>query len=903
LFLKKLIRKEIIGFFSVFIVVFSVYLYTIAPTVSLWDCGEFIACSHILGVPHPPGTPFYILLGRLFDILLPFKEVAKRVNFFSVLSGAFAAGFLYLIIIKVFNRFKENRQSQLSVSHRLISIFSSIGAGFCFSVWNGSVEAEVYSISLLVITIGLWLVLKWDDNKGIEGNNNLLVLLVYLMALSVGVHLLPLLLLPGALIFILLVDWKVFKNQKLIATALLLLIIGFSTYLYLMIRAQAGPAINESNPTTWTKLWEVISRKQYGEMDIFPRHTSWETNYGTIRALFEQFKVFFKYFSWQFFPYPREHTNALLSNISIFGTWMYVLIGLWGMFVHFKEDRKSFYLIFILYLLVTAGLVIYLNHEFSPSDPNPAHQPREPRERDYFWSAGFFFFMFYIALALYWMYEQLKKKKTVPVYCVIGFSFILGFIPLVSNIRSQANRRGNWIAHNYAHNLLSCPEENSVFFTNGDNDTFPLWFYQEVKGYRKFDSEKKKGVRVACLALMNTEWYIRQMKEDGIPMDFDSPFRGTYYESVYLREKKTKGIDQGFEDWIIDNLHYMRTDKSKFIMRKEIATRLIIISSQGIKPELSDLTMSRDSFIVKFIKDDFNPSINIYYSNTVSPGNKGWLQDHLKLESLAYRLVGKKGKNMMDVSRFLYLFENELKFNSVSNPNVYKCPSALRIIRNYLSTFYQFGSRLMAEVVPSKKYADLVNYRRSLDKKDIEKLEKSAELFKKAMSISSDPSLLVPLFNELRVIYLVLGNVDNLIPIIDSIYVKESFPERHFFKGQLILDKLVTDKKLSEENKERMAREAEKEFRKVLEASEDEKVINGYIGLLDLYSQTGEKEKREFLMADLISNPGMFSNVFLYNYEYKRDDIISIYMLKKWLEVNPNDRKAKILLDSLSAGH
>ena len=900
MFLKKFIQKEIIGFFSVFIVVFSVYLYTMAPTVSLWDCGEFITCSHILGVPHPPGTPFYILLGRFFDILLPFKEVAKRINLISVISGALAAGFLYLIIIKVLNRFKEFETAELSIGHRLISIFSSIGAGFCFSVWNSSVEAEVYSIALLIITIGLWLVLKWGDNKRIEGNNNLLLLLVYLMALSFGIHLLPLLLLPGALVFILLSDWKVFKNPRIISFAVILLIIGVSTYITLLIRAHSNPAINESDPTTLARLWDVISRKQYGSDNILVRHTSWETGYGPIRALFEQFKVFFKYFSWQFLPYPREHTNALLVNISTFGTWMYVLTGLWGMFVHFREDRKSFYLIFILYILVTAGLVIYLNHEFSPSDPNPAHQPREPRERDYFWIVGFFFFMFYVALGLHWMYEQYKHKKG---YYIVVFSVILGVIPLISNIKSNANRRGNWIAHNYAYNLLSCPEENSVFFTNGDNDTFPLWFLQEVKGYRKFDSQNKKGVRVACLALMNTEWYVRQMKEEGIPMDFDTPFRGTYYESVYNREKMNKGINQGFEDWIIDNLHYIRTDKGKFIMRKEIATRLIILSSQGIKPELNDLTMPRDSFVAKFIKNGFNPSINIYYSNTVSPGNKSWLQDHLLLESLAYRLVGEKGKDMMDPSRFIYLFDNKLKFNSISDPNVYKCPSARRIMRNYLSTFYQFGSRLMEEVISSKNYVDLVDYRQNLDKKDKEKLEKAAELFYKAMSISTDPSLLVPIFNELRVIYVVLGKIDELINLIDSISVDEDFSERYFFKGQLLLDKLVTEKDISAEDKIRMKDEAEKAFKKVLETPEDEKAINGYIGLLDLYSQTGEKEKRDFLVAKLISNPEMYSNVFLYIYDYKKDTMMTVYLLKKWLEVNRNDRKAKILLDSLSAGH
>jgi hypothetical protein len=900
LFIKRFIQKEIIGFFSVFIILFSVYLYTIAPTVSLWDCGEFIGCSHILGVAHPPGTPFYVLIGRVFDILLPFREVAKRINFLSGFSGALAGGFLYLVILKVLSRFKENKLDKLYLGNHLIAIFSSIGAGFCFSVWDSSVEAEVYAASLLILTMGIWLVLHWGDNWDNVGNNNLLLLLVYILALSVGVHLLPLLLLPGALVFILLVDWKVFKNPKLITAGLILVIIGVSTYLYLMIRAHANPGINESNPTTWVKLWDVIRRKQYGEMDLFPRHTSWETGYGQIRAFIEQLKVFFKYFSWQFFPYPRENTNTLLRYVSIFGTYIYVLIGFWGMFVHFRRDRKSFYLIFIFYILVTLGLVVYLNHEFSPSDPNPAHQPREPRERDYFWSGGFFFFMFYVALALYWMYEQLKRNKIVSAYCVVGFSFIIGFIPLLSNIKSHANRRENWIAHNYAHNLLSCPEEHSVFFTNGDNDTFPLWFLQEVKGFRKFDSEKKKGVRVACFALMNTEWYIKQMKADGVPMDFDTPFRGTYFESVYLRNKRSKGIKQEFEDWIIDNLHYMKTTDGKVIERKEIATRLIILCSQGIKPTLNDLTIQADSFARKYIKKDFNPSPNIYFSTTVSPGNKDWLEGHLLLESFAYRLVGKKGKNMMDVSRFLDLFENKLKFNSVSNPNVYKGPAAERIVRNYISVFYQFGYKLKEEVLSSKKLINLKKYKIDLNEKEKDKLEKSTTLFKKAISVSQDYSLLIPIFNELRMIYLVLEKPDSMITLIDEIPEDRFLSELHFFKGQLLLDKLELNEDIPEEEKIIIAQKAEDEFKKILDFSEDRKDINGYIGLLDLYTEIGEEFKKDILTAELISDSKLYSSVFMYNYEYKKDTAMSIYLLKKWLEVNPYDKKAKVLLDSLN---
>ena len=146
-------KREIFCFAAVFGVLISVYLYTIAPTVSLWDCGEFIACSHILGVPHPPGTPFYILLGRIFDILFPFKEVAKRMNFLSVLSGALAGALLYLVILKVMSRFKENKGKKHLLGIHLIAVFSSIGAGLCFSVWDTSVEAEVYALSTLIIVL------------------------------------------------------------------------------------------------------------------------------------------------------------------------------------------------------------------------------------------------------------------------------------------------------------------------------------------------------------------------------------------------------------------------------------------------------------------------------------------------------------------------------------------------------------------------------------------------------------------------------------------------------------------------------------------------------------------------------------------------------------------------------
>jgi len=892
-------RKKVFCFLGVFGVLFGVYLYTIAPTVSLWDCGEFIACAHILGVPHPPGTPFYVLLGRIFDILFPFNEIAKRINFLSVLSGALAGTLLYLVILKVFGRFKDNKNKEPLLGTHLIAAFTSIGAGLCFSVWDSSVEAEVYALSILIMVLSLWLILHWSENRQERGDNNYLLLLVYLLFLSIGVHLLPLLIVPGVILFLILTDRKVLKDPRFWGIALLLAFIGVSTYFFLMIRAQANPYVNEVNPTTFSKLWDVFSRKQYGEgIDLLPRHTSWETNLGVIPAFIEQLKVFFKYFSWQFFPYPRTNTGISLRIVSLLGTYIYVLIGLWGMWIHFKEDKESFWLFFVLYILVSIGLVIYLNHEFSPSDPNPAHQPREPRERDYFWGPAFFLFMFYVAIGLYWIWNWLKRK--VP-RCALGaliFAGVLGFIPLVSNIKSHVNRRGNWIAHDYARALLVSPDDNSVIFTYGDNDTFPVWFLQGVKDFRRFNPDEKKGVRLANFSLMNTNWYIKQLKWSGVPIDFATPFVGTRFSSEYNRKKNLGMVDIDFEEWMMDSFPPgIRLADGRVIELKDIAVRSIILSAIGEKPTLEDLFMELESFVKMYIdNENFNPSVNIYFSFPIPPEYRVALKDHLLREGFAYKLVKEKVKFSSNIEKTFDLFSN--KFSYSYYDNFWMCigsEAQVTVLANFAFSLFTFGNEVLFDFYPVL----------DMDEAEIKETDKDTlgmllSLFNKVLIYAEEENfffnIAIPLIENQKMIYQKLKTTDEGIKFASSYLQMKDVPRLHLFRGELLLFKAKnTD---NPEERKTLLYESEADFKKLRSRKEWE--VFAFKGLFKTYVYLENEEKLKDIIDEMIKDRHILTDVFLLLREEDRG--FAIELTKRLKNRFPGDKSLDEILQKLISG-
>lgn len=182
-----------------------VYLATIEPTASFWDCGEFIASSYKLEVGHPPGNPVFQLFGRFFTMFTDNMHAAAAVNAMSALCSAFTIFFLYLTIVHFGRRILEIQGKELKLSNVIALIGSGVvGAlAYCFSdtFWFSAVEGEVYAMSSLFTAVVFWAILKWEEEADQKYANRWIVLISFLMGLSVGVHLLNLLTIP-AIVFI-----------------------------------------------------------------------------------------------------------------------------------------------------------------------------------------------------------------------------------------------------------------------------------------------------------------------------------------------------------------------------------------------------------------------------------------------------------------------------------------------------------------------------------------------------------------------------------------------------------------------------------------------------------------------------------------------------------------------------
>ena len=195
-------RLNVITGWAVWLVATVVYLLTIEPTASFWDCGEFIASAYKLEVGHPPGAPFFMLLARLLMIFTTPETAAVAANTMSALSSSFTILFLFWSVTHLAKRFAVGSNADEPTAAQSLAILGSGAVGalaytFSDSFWFSAVEGEVYALSSLFTALVFWAILKWENEADEPGNARWLVLIAYLMGLSIGVHLLNLLAIPA----------------------------------------------------------------------------------------------------------------------------------------------------------------------------------------------------------------------------------------------------------------------------------------------------------------------------------------------------------------------------------------------------------------------------------------------------------------------------------------------------------------------------------------------------------------------------------------------------------------------------------------------------------------------------------------------------------------------------------
>ena len=192
--MKYKILKLIIGagvlLFSA-IVLFS----TVQPSVSFWDCGEFTAAAYYLQVPHPPGAPFFTILGRIFSMIPFVTNIALRVNTISVLSSAGAVFMLYLIAIKLIENYrgKDYKNFLEAITTFTAAAIGALSFSFSDTFWFNGVEAEVYAFSTFLLASSVYLMMRWHERADKKDSEKYLLMIAYILGISTGVHLMSLL--------------------------------------------------------------------------------------------------------------------------------------------------------------------------------------------------------------------------------------------------------------------------------------------------------------------------------------------------------------------------------------------------------------------------------------------------------------------------------------------------------------------------------------------------------------------------------------------------------------------------------------------------------------------------------------------------------------------------------------
>jgi len=966
------------------------YTLTVEPTMSFWDCGEYIATAAKLEVGHPPGAPLFQMIGAFFAMFATDKQhIALMVNMTSVFSSAFTILFMFwsssLILKKMISQYSEiNKNNSIVILGS--SFVGALAYTFSDSFWFNAVEAEVYAMATLLISLLFWLGLRWEQEMNTPRGDKWLLLISLVVGLSFGVHFMALLTIPaiGFLYF--------FKNHKVVTVknflianvvvvsvllfifklllpltmaffgkteifmvnsmglpfnagtifvailliaffyfglkytrkkghvlyntlilCVLFILIGFSTWLMLPIRANANTVINENKPSDAAEVLAYYNREQYGVNPLFygPQYTeafagldtnnpyldkapNYERDYKTgkyvivnnyknaeqnsddnqktilprmwsadhienymnftnppafrmnpdypyeddlakygldpsqlseedynkaiaqlknetektiaeFRQAYAQKQIdnegyvsflkhygdyliiekpttadnfsfmfeyqfgymYWRYLMWNFtgrqndeqgrydyldgnwisgIPFldslhlgsqdnlPSDVLNNKGRNVYFF---LPFILGLIGFMYHASKDRKSFYVLLVLFLFLGIALKIYLNE-----------RPFEPRERDYALVGSFYVFAIWIGFGVYALYESAQKYLAPKIAGPLLIGGTLLAVPMLMAFQNwdDHDRSGKYTATALAKAYLESCDPNAILFTIGDNDTFPLWYAQEIEGVRT-------DIKIVNTSLFMTDWYIDQMKRkayqsEGLPISFThDEYVGDKLDYVaHIQKTENRWDLKDFISFIKNpkstvemqngqTIHFYPTNKIRIPVDKNIIIKNKVVDAKSIDSivpyidiEIKGSAIYKNRLMMLDIIANNNWKRPIYFSpGAFDDEDYLWMKEYLQLEGIAYKLVPiktalSKDSGQMDMGRIdsENMYAKVMKWdwgNSESN-KIYHDPETRRESLTYRMNLSRLMDQLIAEgkIDKAKKIIELAMTKMPLDK-------------------------------------------------------------------------------------------------------------------------------------------------------------------------------------------
>ncbi len=493
------------------------------------------------------------------------------------------------------------------------------------------------------------------------------------------------------------------------------------------------------------KYWGKVTGRKYSVGD----ETIVCPTFGENMRYFFRYQVGFMYLRYFMWNYAGRQNDIQGDGNSIFGNWVSgikfidearlgdldklpselktnpghnryfflpLLLGIAGMIWQYRSDRKNFWVVMAFFIMTGLAIILYLNQ-----------YPNQPRERDYAYAGSFYAFAIWIGIGFMFVYEKLQKYLDSKVAAAVAFVALLAAVPVLMAFQNwdDHDRSDRYTARDIGANYLKSCAPNSVLFTYGDNDSFPVWYVQDVESVRT-------DIRVANLSYIQAGWYIQMMRQkafasDPLPLSLD-PLK--YIEGVRNQLLVSNRLDKpvnlnevvqfaGADDEKYkvdvsgrgDYMNYLPTDK--FIIDVDSAK---VLSNGTVKPYFRDRLLS--PMIWKYPETDaFKGDLAImdllstnkwerpvYYSTTVPSTQYKGLEKYFIQEGLAYRVAPVKTDEpeqgefgIMDPVLMYDNFMNKFSWGNAEKPNVYLDENNRRMFSNFRRLFGILGKNMLAQ--------------------------------------------------------------------------------------------------------------------------------------------------------------------------------------------------------------